>query len=168
MKRMNIYMTTGTFNFLAKIKEKHPRESMFLMQNSENALLLHESDQSSIFKTPRSFQVIESIGTLENKGIAVMHTIPVIEEERPLLEHRFHLLRTLLENHRGLSAIRFLRPLKGDAYIILSLWQNEKSYADWENSASYAAFKKEVASFNNPANLLIGSAYVTKYFIPED
>lgn len=165
---MNIYMTTGTFNFLAKIKEKHPSKSMFLMQNIENALLLHESDQSSIFKTPRSFQVIESIGTLENKGIAIMHTIPVIEEERPLLEHRFHHLRTLLENHRGLSAIRFLRPLKGDAYIILSLWQNEKSYADWENSASYAAFKKEIASFNNPTNLLIGSAYVTKYFIPED
>ncbi|WP_180968087.1 antibiotic biosynthesis monooxygenase family protein [Cytobacillus massiliigabonensis] len=165
---MYVYMTTGTYNFLYKIKDKHHGESMFLMQNIENALLLHESNQSSIFKTPRSFQVIDSNGIFENKGIVVMNTIPITEEERPLLEHRFHQLKTLLKNQRGLSAIRFLRPLKGSDYVILSLWQNEKSYADWENSTSFAAFKKELETFNNPANLLIGSAYVTKYFIPEN
>ncbi|MED3551469.1 antibiotic biosynthesis monooxygenase [Cytobacillus praedii] len=165
---MYIYMTTGTYNFLNKIKEKHPGESMFLMQNIENALLLHESDQPSVFKTPRSFQVIDSAGALENKGIVVMNMIPVIEEERPLLEYRFNHIKSLFDKHNGFSAIRFLRPLKSDAYVILSLWQNEKSYVNWENSASYTTFKKEISTPAKPANLLIGSAYVTKYFIPEE
>lgn len=165
---MNIYMTTGTYNFLYKIKEKHPGESMFLMQNIDNALLLHESDQPSVFKTPRSFQVIDSIGVLENKGIVVMNTIPVIEEERPLLEYRFNHIKSLFEKHNGFSAIRFLRPLKSDGYVILSIWQNEKSYVNWENSSSYTTFKKELSTPAKPANLLIGSAYVTKYFIPEE
>ena len=168
MNHMYIYMTTGTYSFLSKIKEKHPMESMFLMQNIDNALLLHESDQPSVFKTPRSFQVIESIGAFENKGIVIMNTIPVIEEERPLLEYRFTHMKTLFENHSGFSAVRFLRTLKSDAYVILSLWKNDKSYIDWEESTSYTTFKKEITTSSSPANLLIGSAYVTKYFIPKD
>ena len=99
-----------------------------------------------------------------------MNNIPVTEEERPLFEYRLKNIKNLFQNLKGFLAIRILQPLKSDTYIVLTLWQNEKAYMDWEHSASYDMFMNEVEmnpSFKT-AQLLIGSSYVTKYFIPEE
>ncbi|MFE8696291.1 antibiotic biosynthesis monooxygenase family protein [Cytobacillus sp. FJAT-53684] len=167
---MNIHLTSGTFDFLFKMKKKHLAESMILMQNIDNAVLLHETTKSSVFNTPRSFQVLDSFGPLENRGYVVMNNIPVTEEERPLFEYRLKNIKNLFQNLKGFLAIRILQPLKSDTYIVLTLWQNEKAYMDWEHSASYDMFMNEVEmnlSFKT-AQLLIGSSYITKYFIPEE
>ena len=42
-----------------------------------------------------------------------------------------------MENEPGFKAIRVLRPLEGDTYVILTLWEEEKAFQDWQQSNSY-------------------------------
>ena len=86
---MNVYMTTGTYTFLKTIKEKHANEIIFLMQNGQTALLLHETSGKTVFASPRRYEVVDGKGTIQNKGFVVMNHIPVTEEGRPLIEYRF-------------------------------------------------------------------------------
>ena len=46
---MNVYITTGTYDFLKKLKDKHSNETIFIMQNGENTLLLHETSGKTVF-----------------------------------------------------------------------------------------------------------------------
>ncbi|MBP2241088.1 heme-degrading monooxygenase HmoA [Cytobacillus eiseniae] len=163
---MNIHMTSGTFDFLYKVKEKYPHESMYLMQDMYNAVLLHETEKSSVFNTPRSFQVIDSFGSIDNIGMVVMNNIPVIDEDRPLIEFKLKNTKQMA-NQKDLLALRVLRPLKANTYIVLTLWKNEAAFMNWEASLHY----KELFSLtvpNKQAQLFIGSSYVKKYWIPEE
>ncbi|MBS4188785.1 antibiotic biosynthesis monooxygenase [Bacillus sp. FJAT-49705] len=164
---MNIYMTSGTFDFLEKIKDKHPGETILLMQNNENALLLHETPRKTIFSMPRSFQVLESLGNLGEAKFVVMNHFPIVEEDRPLFEHHFKNKEKRFERLPGLIANRVLRPLKSDTYVILTLWKNEQSYKDWESSQSFKEYFNEKNSSSKQAALFIGAPYIKKYFIPE-
>ncbi|MBU8877370.1 antibiotic biosynthesis monooxygenase [Bacillus sp. FJAT-29790] len=166
---MNIYMTSGTFDFLKKIQDKHSNERMILMQNIENAVLMHETVGSTLFNAPRTYEILDSAGSFEKAKYAVMNNIPVIEEERPLFEFRFKNKNHFFENQPGFLGLRVLRPLKSSTYVILSFWENEKSYKNWQNTTAYEKYFSEI---NNTAfkqeQLFLGSSYVSTYYIPDE
>ena len=66
-----------------------------------------------------------------------MNNIPVTEEGRPLLEYRFKNRAGLIESEPGFIAIRVLRPIKSDTYVILTVWQKESDFLKWTNSKSF-------------------------------
>jgi heme oxygenase (mycobilin-producing) len=162
---MNIYITTGTYEFLRLIKEKHPKESFILMENTEHALLLHETHGLSIFNTSRKYEVFGSIGLLTTKGIVVMNHIPVTEEGKPLFEH--HIRKSL---GLGINCLRMLRPISSNVYIILTIWEKEQDYKSWQKTQAYTdAFvmiKSEMGVV--PAtNIFSSNPYLSTYFIKE-
>ncbi|GLB58814.1 antibiotic biosynthesis monooxygenase family protein [Cytobacillus sp. NCCP-133] len=168
---MKIYMTIGTYDYLKKIEEKHPNENIITMQNPGNALLIHETSGDTIFKEPRSYEVIDSSGSFDQARFAVLNNIPVTDEGRPLFEHRFKNRAGLIENEPGFAAIRVLRPIESNTYIILTLWQNEKSFRDWQDSYAYekAHEKRGTESgIDRQPQIFSSPSYVTKYYIPED
>src|SRR5690606_30465632 len=65
---MNLFMTTGTYDFMKKMREKHPNETMVLMQGENTTLLLHETEGKTIFQTPRRYEVVDGTGTFKEKG----------------------------------------------------------------------------------------------------
>ncbi|MBU8732032.1 antibiotic biosynthesis monooxygenase [Cytobacillus oceanisediminis] len=168
---MKIYMARGTYDYLKKIEKKHSNENMVAMQNTESALLIHETAGASIFKEPRSYEVIDSSGTFNDAGFAVLNNIPVTDEGRPLFEHRFKNRAGLIENEPGFTAIRVLRPLESNTYIILTLWKDEKSFKNWQNSKAYekAHEKRGTESgIDKTPNIFSSPSYVTQYYIPEE
>lgn len=165
---MNVYITTGTFDFLQQLKEKHSNETIFLMQNGENTLLLHETEGKTVFSAPRGYEVVDGKGTIEQKGFVVMNNIPVTDEGRPVLEYRFKNRAGLIEKEPGFIAIRVLRPIKSDTYIILTVWEKESDFNKWTNSTAFhqAHPKKDDAKQVQtapPTNIFSGPSYVTKY-----
>lgn len=130
---MNLYITSGTYEYLKALKEKYPSENMILMQNPENFLLIHETEGISIFKEPRKYEAIDSSGTMNHAGFAVLNHIPVTDEGRPVFEYRFKNRSRTIENQPGFAAIRVLRPLSSNTYIILTLWENEQGFERWQN-----------------------------------
>ncbi|WP_419883368.1 antibiotic biosynthesis monooxygenase family protein [Peribacillus sp. B-H-3] len=168
---MNVYMTTGTYDFLKGKKDKYQEEEIILMQNAENTLLYHETNGKSVFSSPRKFEAIESKGTIGGKGYAVMNNIPVSGEGRPVFEYKFKNRAGMIENEPGFQAIRILRPIQSDTYVILTVWDDSMSFNNWKNSNSFSeAHQKEQPGKKTDASQTIfsGPSYVTQYTITPD
>nr|WP_106780949.1 antibiotic biosynthesis monooxygenase [Lysinibacillus timonensis] len=135
---MNIYLTSGTPDYMEKLLKKHEKENMFILYSSDHTMLLHETDRKTIFATPRRFEVIDSVHAIEQKGFFVFNHIPVSDEGRPIFEQRFLKRSRDIENMPGFIAFRLLRPIKSDTYIVLTQWENKQSFDSWKQSKSFA------------------------------
>ncbi len=134
---MNVYVTAGTFEYLIKLALKYPQETMVPLVNENGALLLHETNEATIFKEPRRYEVLDSVGNFPIKGLVVMNNIPVTDEGRPLFEYQFKNRTGKIENVPGFMAIRVLRPLSSNTYVILTVWENETAYQQWKTSNAF-------------------------------
>ncbi len=134
---MNIFFTSGTDIYLKKLIEEHPNEVLLFMQNEGTSLLVHETEGHSIFKEPRKYEVIKSLGKFAHEGIAVFNHIPVRDEGRPLFEYHSKNSIGDIENEPGFIAIRVLRPFSGDTYVIFTLWKNEGAFKNWKTLNSF-------------------------------
>lgn len=133
---MNLYMTSGTPEFMETIKKKHSNEELFLLHGVGNSVLIHETTGKSIFQAPRKYEVLESYGNLSGKGYFVLQHIPVSDEGRPIFEFQYTKLTSTVEKEPGFIALRVLKPLKTDTYIILTEWSGPSSFDVWEKSIS--------------------------------
>lgn len=168
---MKIYMTSGTFDYLKSIENKHAGETMLTMQDTEGALILHETEGSTLFKEPRKYEVIDSAGTLKKSGFIVMNNIPVTDEGKPIFEYRFKNRPRMIEQEPGFIAIRVLRPLSSNTYIILTQWDSEADFNAWQSSKAYnQAHEKRGTErgIDKQPNIFSSQSYVTKYYIPKD
>jgi heme-degrading monooxygenase HmoA len=164
------YITSGTYEYLRKIKDQNMDETIILMQNAETALLLHETQGSAIFKEPRKYEVIDSVGELRQNGYIVMNNIPVTEEGRPVFEYRFKNRAGQIEKQPGFWAIRILRPLKSDTYIILTQWENERAFKNWQGSQAFKKAHEKKQSDDTSTTvkkIFSGPSYVTQYVVPD-
>ncbi|WP_080847461.1 antibiotic biosynthesis monooxygenase family protein [Cytobacillus gottheilii] len=165
---MFMYFTSGTYDFLKNIKEKHTNEKLVLLENENNALLIHESSGSTFFSAPRSYEIFESAGEFSEPGFAVLNNIPVTDEGRPLFEYRFKNRKGKIENEPGFIGLRVLRPQKDNTYIVLTFWEDEKSFNNWQKSNSFKQAhskpdgQKEEQS--KPPQIFAGASYITKYY----
>ncbi|CEG23484.1 Heme-degrading monooxygenase HmoB [Planococcus massiliensis] len=162
---MNLFMTTGTYEFMKKMREKHPQETMVLMQGENTTLLLHETEGKTIFQTPRRYEVVDGTGTFKEKGFFVMNHIPVTDEGRPIFEHRFKNRAGAVENEPGYVAFRVLRPVDSDTYVVLTEWESPAFYEKWKESQAFS--KAHETQADAPAekrqHIFSGSSYITMY-----
>ncbi|MET0786707.1 MAG: antibiotic biosynthesis monooxygenase [Paenisporosarcina sp.] len=163
---MNIYLTSGTPEFMLSIKEKHANEKMVVLHGEGNAVLLHETSGATVFQTPRKYEVIDSSGELSEQGYFVFNNIPVTEEGRPIFEHRFTNRLRAIEDEPGFIAIRVMRPISSDTYIILTEWTGPGSFEAWQTSQAYnKAHEKRGTDegIDKSPTIFSSSSYVTKY-----
>lgn len=168
---MYIYITNGTYEYLKGIEEKYPDETMVTVENDTDALLLHETAGESIFKTPRKYEIIDSKGSFKKSGFVAMYHIPVTEEGRSIFEYHFKNRTRQVENAPGFLAIRVLRPLTSNTYIIITMWENETAFKDWIHSSSFLNPYPENEETNGEdlqKKIFSSAAYVKEYIIPEE
>lgn len=154
------YMTTGTRDFLKKAQEKN--DELILSHGSGHSVLMHETNGPSVFQTPRSYEVIASVGELEKIGYFVLNNIPVTDEGRPIFEYRFKNNTSKLQDHVGFIAFRLLRPINSDTYIVLTEWSDPKYYDLWKNSRDFAESHKEDKQTRG-TSIYASKSYVTTY-----
>lgn len=169
---MNIYLTSGTYDFLyKKYQKKLETETMLLMQNQKGeGVLLHETAKKTIFQSPRKYEAISSFGNLVNEGFATMNHIPVMDEHKPRFEYEISKILSLKTG--DLQASRLLKPPSGDMYIIFCLWTSKSEYIKWRqdpaNSSSPLVESPE-KSWNDPQHTLFyGKSYLTQLTIPKN
>lgn len=169
---MNIFFTGGTDVFLKKLIEDHPNEVLLFMQNEGAFLLVHETEGHSFFKEPRIYEVIKSLGEFAREGIAVFNHIPVSDEGRPLFEYKFKNSIEEIENTPGFIALRVLRPLSGDTYVIFTFWENEWCYKNWKTLNSfesiYLNIDEKKISKKQKSKIFPRPSFATKYLIVKE
>lgn len=162
---MNFYVTFGTADYLAKTVSEHQNEKMLLMQNEDKGILLHESDATSLFKEPKKYEVLDGAGDFQKGSYAVLNNIPVSDEGTPLFEQRFKERARMIEGEPGFVAIRVLRPVNDDTYVILTLWEDESSFKNWQQSKSFeqAHKKRGTSAGSDQKSIFPRPSYVTTY-----
>lgn len=165
MKKM--YITTGTLEYLHSVKEKYANENMVLLEGGDYAVLLHETDGETVFQEPRHYEVLDAVGELGG-AFAVFNNIPVTDEGRPLFEYRFSQRARLIEKEPGFVAIRVLRPLSNDTYIIMTFWEGKEHFQNWQRSKAYekAHERREAAKQEEQQPTIFPRpSYVTTYTV---
>ncbi|MFB5165225.1 antibiotic biosynthesis monooxygenase [Parageobacillus toebii] len=167
MKKM--YITTGTTDYLQKVKDMHANETMLLLEREEDAVLIHETDGETVFKEPRRYEVIDAVGELGG-AFVVCNNIPVTDEGRPLFEHRFVQRARLIENEPGFVAIRVLRPLSNDTYIIMTLWEGKEHFENWQRSKAFTKAHEQRKEEQKPSQQKIfpRPSYITVYSVVQE
>jgi len=164
--KLNIYMTSGTPEFMESLKEKYTAEGLIAMHGNANSLLLHETAGKTVFQTPRRYEVISSSGTLQDKGYFAFNNIPVTDEGRPVFEHRFTQLAGAIESELGFIAFRLLRPLDSDTYIVMTEWSEMSYYTRWTNSSSFDkahSTNRADAGVDKTPHIFSSAPYITTY-----
>lgn len=167
---MYAYITSGTYEFLKKLEEKHSTEKMMFMQSAQTAQLLHETNGPTLFQSPRKYEVIESAGEFSKKGFIACNNIPVSDEGRPVFEYGFTNRAHLIEKEPGFIALRVLRPLSSDTYVVMTVWDDEKSYRAWKKSKSFNEAHNHSSGIKaaESTNVFSGPSYVSTFVIAEE
>ena len=117
------------------------------------------------------YEVLDAVGEMTgNDGFVVCNNIAVTEEGRPIFEHRFQNRAGLIEKEPGFRAIRILRPLTDDTYIIMTMWENEESFQAWQQSQSFerAHQKRPARPSSEPQKSIFASpSFVTTFTVGE-
>lgn len=164
---MNFYMTFGTTDYLNDVKNSLESGESLLMFGEDNAVLMHETVEQSSFKSGKNFEVLDSNGDLSKGKFAVLNNIPVTDEGRPVFEYRFSQRAGLIESEPGFAAIRVLRPVGSDTYVILTLWEDVKYFKQWQESKAYdKAHEKRGTSegVDQKQQIFPRPSYVTTYY----
>lgn len=161
-----LYITSGTSDFLLKLLKKHEDQNLSILFSSRDTLLLHETDGKSIFQMPRKFEIFDSIGEVPKKGFALFHYIPIFEDHKPVFEHRLMNRPKIVENTHGFKALRVLRQIKNDKYLIITCWEDEISMNSWKQNKTFIDFieKLKESEFLS-VQMYAGSSYLTEYMI---
>lgn len=168
---MNIYLTSGSMDFMESVRNRFLKENMVVMHGIGNSILLHETAGKTLFATPQNFKVISSAGTLTEKGFFALNYIPITDEGRPIFEHQFHSKADSIEEARGFIAFRLLQPIKSDTYIILTQWDDTFSFNLWKNSTSYKSVLADSQSGLSSGNrhyMFSSAPYVATYQTKEE
>lgn len=131
---MNVVKWVGSLENAQVQLQELPEEAR-LFANQEKALILLEGND--LPEIGESYDVLDQSGDLLKGQFAVLNHIPVSDEGRTLFEERFQKRAKLIEHEPGFVAIRVLRPLQSDTYVILTIWDTASSFQQWQQSNAY-------------------------------
>jgi len=136
---MYMFMTTGTVRFLKTVTDQFPKLDFHYMKSGSATLVLYEGKKKkSIFVSGRSYEILYSNGAIDKKGFVTMEVIPVLDDTMPVFEEQTMRVLPKLEKQTGLTALRFLKQIKSNRYMIFLQWESERYYTDWKNSLHYS------------------------------
>lgn len=163
------YITTGTYYFMKKIADKYPDETMILMVSPGTVQLWHETNGATVFQSPRKYEVLHSSGTLAQNGFVACNHIPVRDEGRPVFEYDFTKNLKSVEQFSGFIAMRMLRPLSSDTYVVMTMWHDEKAYNNWKGSESFKTSHQSTGlKSTENTGVFSGPSYVSTFVVGEE
>lgn len=160
---MFLYITSGTPDYMEKLQIKYKKENMILLYGVSNALLLHETEGKTKFATPRKYEVVTGLHSIEQSGFFALHHIPVEDEAKPVFEQQLVKGLQFIGKEPGLISFRFLRPKKSDTYVILTQWIGRHSYEAWKNSRTFKELEQSVIFGEKKQNIFDAASYINTY-----
>lgn len=112
------------------------------------------------------YEVIDASGELQSKGFFVFNNIPVTDAGRPVFEQRFLNRARAIEDEPGFIAIRVMRPMESNTYVILTEWEKESHFKDWQASQAYSkahAKRGTDEGIDKRPAIFDGPSFVTTY-----
>lgn len=159
---MKLFKWTGPLEEAGNLPEE---SRALLLNNDEEVLVLQEADSTNL-EDATAYEILDHSGDLPSGRFAVLNNIPVSEDGREIFEQRFNNRARLIEAEPGFVAIRVLRPLESDTYVILTMWEDENAFKTWQNSQAYGkahAKRGTEEGVDQRPNIFPRPSFVTTY-----
>ena len=163
---MKAFMTNGTAEFLKKLRDKHSDIDFYLMTSPSGSLAYYEGDHKNVFSAGREYEALIQTGELHEEGYVVMNNIPVTDDGRAPFEDRFKNRKNAVDNMPGFQAFRFLRPKKGNTYVVLTQWRSVSDFENWKESEQFKKAHKDQAA--KPPAYFADRPFITAYQMLEE
>lgn len=160
---MKAHMTNGTLEFVKKIMDNHPEINFYLMNSGNGTLAYYENENDSIFESGRSYEVLITNGTIQDKGFVVMNNITVTEDGQTPFEERFKQRSSAIDSTPGFQAFRLLRPQKGNTYIVFTQWATIDDFDKWKNSDAFKKQHQQSQNETKPPAYFADRPFITTY-----
>lgn len=149
---MRAFITLGTLKFLKSFIVKHPDIHFYFMNNmyENSTLAYYEHQRKKVFTAGKVYDIIFSIGTLQEKGFVAMETIPVTKDSQPLFEQQVEKQLEIIEQMPNVYAFRLLKLRRRYDYILLSQWKSSTDYDRWQKNREEATVKKHAYFVTQP------------------
>src|SRR5690625_7140655 len=116
---MRVYMTNGTLSFLIKLVKKHPSIQFYFMRNEQGVLVYYEGTKKKVFSAGRTFQTLQHVGTIKQKGYMMTEHVPIQGDSKPLFERQLPSFVESLAQVTGIIAVRMLKQRSRYNYDVL-------------------------------------------------
>lgn len=151
---------------IINVSEDMIRPDQGLMMEGESGKLFFLEEESFEGATAKRYEILSETGQLSTNGYVVMNNIPVTADGRESFEDRFRNRAGLVESEPGFQALRILRPLEDDTYIVLTIWENKEAFTNWQTSKSFEnAHKKRGTSSGLATAIFPRPSFVTTYHL---
>lgn len=163
---MELHKWSGTNDQAIGHLANHPNARLVYLINGQDAVILYETTGAALLQDVEAYQILDASGDINQGYFAVFNNIPVTEEGRERFEQRFKNRARKIEDEPGFEAIRVLRPTNSDTYVILTLWADEKSFRDWQESEAYGsahAKRGTAEGIDKVPNIFPRPSFVTTY-----
>jgi heme-degrading monooxygenase HmoA len=163
---MELYKWTGHRDQGVAMLAGTPNARLIYLVDGEESTVLFEGEGGAAPQGFEAFEVLNAVGDINDGYFAVFNNIPVTEEGREIFESRFRNRAGKVEGEPGFAAIRVLRPLSSDTYIILTMWKDEASFKDWQASESYGqahAKRGTAEGIDKKPNIFARPSFVKTY-----
>ena len=163
---MELYKWIGHRDQAVTIMANLANARLIYLVNEEEAVLLYETEGGPGLQGAEAYEVLNAVGDINDGFFAVFNNIPVTAEGKEAFEARFQNRAGMVEKEPGFAAIRVLRPVNSDTYVILTLWKDEQSFKDWQQSQAYGhAHAKRGTSegIDKRPNIFPRPSFVTTY-----
>lgn len=149
---MRAFITIGTLNFLKSFIVKHPNINFYFMNNmyENSTLAYYEHKRKKVFAAGKTYDIIFSIGSLQEKGFIAMETIPVTKDSHPLFEQHIEKQLNTVQLMPNFYAIRLLKLRRRFDYILLSQWKSATDFERWQKNREEAVVKKHAYFVTRP------------------
>ncbi|GAB3790115.1 antibiotic biosynthesis monooxygenase family protein [Virgibacillus kimchii] len=158
---MKAFMTNGTEDFLKKLMGKHPKINFHFMKNANGALSYYEGENKKVFSAGRQYEVVIQTGEFQEEGYVVMNNITVTKDGRAPFEDRFKRRKNKVEDMPGFQAFRFLRPKKGNTYVVMTQWNSVSDFENWKESDQFKKAHKDQST--KPPAYFADKPFITTY-----
>lgn len=168
---MELHKWSGHIDESVNIPASLPNARLVHLINRQEAVILYETETTALLPDAEAYQVLDGSGDINAGYFAVFNNIPVTAEGRERFEERFKNRARQIENEPGFEAIRVLRPKNSDTYIILTLWTDEQSFKDWQQSTAYGsahAKRGTKEGIDKVPNIFPRPSFVTTYVTKEN
>src|SRR5699024_12285513 len=86
---------------------------------------------------------IDENGELQNRGTIDLNNIPIAEDGKSAFEERFLNRARAIEKTPGFIAIKVLRPLVDNTYVVLTTWESTEALNAWHHSGAHQKAHKK-------------------------
>lgn len=117
---------------------------MILTDQEKNYRVVVKENFASIRTNTETgyYTIIENKGEIENKGYCVLNNVYVNEGMEGPFEARFLSRQSNLDTVDGYKALRVMKSESDMYYVILSLWETEADFHNWQDSTQYKSTHK--------------------------